>query len=261
MLIKFNLASSILISFLFISYHITDVTIASSTNIPKSEDAQIDFFSIPNGISDKTYAYEEIEKNNEYYYEKKSGEIANGCWFLNYSSGKTKFIVGFIDGKVASLEKFEENSNKPGTPSINEIWELGITKIYYPSNKIRLEIMPMVEKSKINIWFKEKQSNKMFSVFEYYESGGLKSEITLCNGLEEGVKKEYFFDGYLSLERTYVKGLINGTEKHYYNSGVLMKEIMYKDGKPIFGKIYTESGLAREMTNAHLIDVLNKKAK
>jgi antitoxin component YwqK of YwqJK toxin-antitoxin module len=45
---------------------------------------------------------------------------------------------------------------------------------------------------------------------------------------------------------------IDGVVKWFHKSGELERETLYKDGKAIFGFMYSEDGKKRKMTNAYL---------
>ena len=94
------------------------------------------------------------------------------------------------------------------------------------------------------------QSNQRVAEKEFYESGILKMEGTIANGLRNGDWVAYFPDGKVQSTGLYKDGLRIGLGKVYYENGHLMMEGNYtedhKCGEWIF---YDEQGYEVERRN------------
>ncbi len=69
------------------------------------------------------------------------------------------------------------------------------------------------------------------TVKEYYDSGELRKELTLKNGIPEGTVKEYHRNGQLKSEAFMKEGKLNGEKRVYYESGALEWSAEYVDGE------------------------------
>ena len=69
----------------------------------------------------------------------------------------------------------------------------------------------------------------------YYPNGALWQEVHYVNGVKHGLAKTYYKTGYLYLETNYSQGHIHGIRKSYRRNGNLMAEIPYVEGKPAAG--------------------------
>jgi len=65
----------------------------------------------------------------------------------------------------------------------------------------------------------------------YYESGELKQEVNLKNGLFNGAFKQYYKNGKLHISGNFLSGTENGIFKEYYEDGTLQIEYMVIDGQ------------------------------
>jgi hypothetical protein len=77
----------------------------------------------------------------------------------------------------------------------------------------------------------------------YYPSGKLKTEYLKHNGVLTGSYKEYYKNGRVSMETQYLDGKVLYFKKSYYDNGQIMQEEPYLDGKP-YGEfdVYNRNG-------------------
>ena len=75
------------------------------------------------------------------------------------------------------------------------------------------------------------KSGKCVKETEYYESGQVKMEGAMKDGLREGEWKAYFPDGRLQSMGQFNAGLRTGVAKVYWYNGNLREEGYYKEGK------------------------------
>ncbi len=87
--------------------------------------------------------------------------------------------------------------------------------------------------------------------YEYYESGGIKTEAGVKNDtILHGLYKSYTPDGYLEKVFTYVDGKREGPAVTYYNNGQLRTKVNYHDNKMQgTASMYYKSGELYRVTN------------
>lgn len=66
---------------------------------------------------------------------------------------------------------------------------------------------------------------------DYYESGGLKSEIEILAGLRHGRTRYWFECGALMVEGNFYRGYCEGVVREWYADGLLMCEYEMLSGK------------------------------
>jgi len=74
-------------------------------------------------------------------------------------------------------------------------------------------------------------ANKEGLVFQYYETGALKSAINYTGGWAHGLARRYFKNGQLYSEVQYLNGKREGIYKRYRQNGELVEEAPYVKGK------------------------------
>jgi len=67
---------------------------------------------------------------------------------------------------------------------------------------------------------------------EFFESGKLKAEYQMKNGIRDGKGNEYYEDGQIAWERLFKDGTGLGTE--YYPNGMKMRERVYENNKQVY---------------------------
>ena len=77
---------------------------------------------------------------------------------------------------------------------------------------------------------------------EWYDNGQLKSEINLKDGQLYGVYQQWYENGQLLSEGNYKNGYLNGIEKYWYSGGQLLSEANYKDGERGLYQEWYENG-------------------
>ena len=119
----------------------------------------------------------------------------------------------------------------------------GIVKSYYYNGNLREEVN-----------FKNGKQEGLSKA--YYKNGNLKAEGNFKDGKLEGLSKFYYDNGNLKEEVNFKDGKLEGLGKEYYNNGNLESEVNYKDGKAVSGYMYDIDGEKKEMTNAHLHNMM-----
>jgi antitoxin component YwqK of YwqJK toxin-antitoxin module len=75
-----------------------------------------------------------------------------------------------------------------------------------------------------------------------YDTGVVKTETTMKDGVRDGASRYYDTNGKLVYEISYKGGVFNDTATYYYDSGKLYDMTVYKDGTFIERNIYNEDG-------------------
>jgi len=95
----------------------------------------------------------------------------------------------------------------------------------------------------------DKKTNELVNgiIQIYYESGELRGEIPIKDGLPEGVAKYYSETGMLTMDRVYRNGKKHGMER-FYNDGKMFSERRYENNKLISGYRYGKNGEKIELS-------------
>jgi antitoxin component YwqK of YwqJK toxin-antitoxin module len=80
-------------------------------------------------------------------------------------------------------------------------------------------------------------------IYEYYENGRLKSEISMKDSVRQGITKNYDKSGHLLSKINYENNQMHGVAINYYPSGRVHSKIIYQEGRKNGNEIwYYESG-------------------
>ena len=91
-------------------------------------------------------------------------------------------------------------------------------------------------------------------VYEYYESGILKSETSYTNGQKNGLFFEYYPTGIRRLELTYKNDVLNGGARWYNPDGTVLARVRIKDGQITVGLKYDTNGARTRMTDEEIAE-------
>jgi len=81
------------------------------------------------------------------------------------------------------------------------------------------------------------------TIYEYYDNGRLKSEISMVDSLRQGITKNYDKSGHLISKINYVNNRIHGVAFNYYPTGKVHSKLNYYEGRKNGNEIwYYESG-------------------
>lgn len=94
----------------------------------------------------------------------------------------------------------------------------------------------------------------------YYDSGKLKSEYEMKNGLKNGGFKEHYeSNGKIMRYSNWLNDTLHGKSEGYYENGQVTFTLMYEKGKRVQkGQFYTESGSVEEIhyyKSGHLYNI------
>lgn len=83
---------------------------------------------------------------------------------------------------------------------------------------------------KDGIYYNEKSEPFTGIHFEHFEDGSVKMEVSIADGVLDGITKVYYPDGTMHEKRSYKKGKMHGTWITWNEKGSKISEANYMDG-------------------------------
>jgi len=165
----------------------------------------------------------------------------NGCYKINYSSGKLKMEHYYQDGKLhGPTSYYAESGALLGRSWFVEGKKQGKTLLYYGNGEL-YGICRDID-------------GKPHGVQEYFYQGGMKkSRLEYKNGLVDGTVTLYYSDGFRKREIRFHQGKRHGLEMVWNIGGIKEFEGSYQHDTPIgtFRSWYPFGNIAREITYDH----------
>lgn len=119
--------------------------------------------------------------------------------------------------------------------------------LYYPNGSINQEIRFVDKKLTLTCFSEE---GNVWFVSGVFLIGG-NSYIRLS-----GQAQSYYSNGHLKCVGKYKEGKLNGKMDYFYENGNLLMTLNFRDDVPISGVIYTLDGKEKELTVAHINNII-----
>ena len=158
-------------------------------------------------------------------------------------------IVGEDKIKLESAKVYDHTTLIAEKKVENDVF---ILLLYYPNGKIH---------QKIDVPKNKYAHETLVTVFAENGDTMIRAEVDLdCHSgfcRQRGKINGYYSNGHLKFVGEYTYGGYNGDMKFYYENGDLELILKFKDDKPKKGVIFTPDGLEKELTTAHIYNIIN----
>ena len=122
--------------------------------------------------------------------------------------------------------------------------------LYYPNGAIEKEITYKDGKYILTCYSNEGVAifiSELYTYINYISSFNIK-----LNGQAQG----YYPNGHLKCVGKYDYGKLNGKMDFFYDNGDLFITLKFKDDMPVSGSIYSPEGIEKELTIAHINNIM-----
>lgn len=178
-------------------------------------------------------------------------------FFVFMIIGFFAFMVFLVIWKAADKDKIKREPAKvyENTTLIAEKKfedDRFVLLLYYPNGKIH---------QKINVPVNNYSHETLVTVFAENGDVMIRAEVDLdCHSgicRQRGKINGYYPNGHLKFVGNYTWNGYNGDMKFYYENGDLELILKFKDDKPKKGIMFTPDGLEKELTTAHIYNIIN----
>ena len=168
------------------------------------------------------------------------GDKKDGVLYNYNEKGGIVSAGVYVNDRAVDVKKYYENSSLESKLDV-DLKDKGIFQEYYENGGLKTEIEGIFKQDEMKLI-----SNGVLK--RYYENGNLKEESTYKYDSLNGVSKIYYENGKLKMGGNFKDGKQDGTWKYYYEDGNLLAEYIFKNGKRngIMKDYYENGNVAKE---------------
>lgn len=197
-----------------------------------------------NKYMEASYEHGLIRDSSVYYYE--SGEKEK-CYYYDFKGDEIKLKSYYKNGKLASIENFENGFLHGITTRFNESGMLMVSRKY---NGGELYAYSYMKNDSLLPYISIKGNDKLEP---RYNSGNKSEEHNIKYGFYHGFYARYFSNGNIWIETNYKKGEAQGKYSEYYINGKLKTQGNYKFGElhGLYVEFYKNGTFKKETNYLH----------